>query len=206
MQSLDKPIALIEARNTGNASRAGENMTQGLANTLFLCVNSRVMMTSNILQRHGIANGTTGIVRDIVYAPGDSAPSLPQYVWVDFGNTYTGPEYFPNDASRRGWVPIHSITANWWTPASTTEGYEEHSREMIPLKCCWAWTIWKAQGMSIKGKVVADLGRSEKEHGLTYTAFSRITNFTNFGLFNGITMNRLITSVFRHKKNGTKEG
>ena len=31
MKSLDKPIALVEAQNTGNASRASDTVTIGLA-------------------------------------------------------------------------------------------------------------------------------------------------------------------------------
>ena len=42
--------------------------------------------------------------------------------------------------------------------------------------------------------------RSYKYHGVTYISFSRATIFGDFGLFNGITRNRLINSVFRHKK------
>ena len=71
---------------------------------------------------------------------------------------------------------------------------------MLPLKCRWIWTVRKAQGQTIKGKVVADLGWSEKEHGLTYNIFSGATIFSDFGIFNGITTNRLINSVFQHKK------
>ena len=67
---------------------------------------------------------------------------------------------------------------------------------MIPLNCCWAWTVYKLQGWYIKVKVIADLGISFKEHGLDYTSFFRATKFGYFGLFNGITSNRLINSVF----------
>ena len=38
------------------------------------------------------------------------------------------------------------------------------------------------------------------EHGITYSDFSRDTMFDNFGLFNEITSNRLINSIFWHKK------
>ena len=71
------------------------------------------------------------------------------------------------------------------------------------LKFCWEWTVSELQGQSIEGKVLSELGISENDHGLTYTSFSRITKFGDFGLFNGITSNRLINSVF--KKRGPKE-
>ena len=49
------------------------------------------------------------------------------------------------------------------------------------------------------GKVVDELGRSEKDHGLTYTSFSTATISYDFGIFNIITKNRLITSVLKKR-------
>ena len=46
-----------------------------------------------------------------------------------------------------------------------------------------------------KSKLVADLERSEKEHGLTFIAFYMSIKFGDFGLFNGITIKRLINSA-----------
>ena len=40
----------------------------------------------------------------------------------------------------------------------------------------------------------------EKEHGLPYTAFSRATRFTDIGLLNGITCNRLTIKIGRQAK------
>ena len=65
-------------------------------------------------------------------------------------------------------------------------------RTMVPLKLCYAWTIWKAQGQTIRGKVVVDLGKTEKEHGLSYTAFSRVTRFNDIGIVGGLSKERLI--------------
>ena len=65
-----------------------------------------------------------------------------------------------------------------------------------PLKLCCVWTVWKAQVYLIKGSVVADFGRSEKYHGLTYSSFYRVVIFGYFGLFSGITRNRLIDIIF----------
>ena len=48
----------------------------------------------------------------------------------------------------------------------------------------------------MKGELVYELGRWEKEHGLINTDFYRATIFGGFGLFNGIIRNRLIHVVF----------
>ena len=71
---------------------------------------------------------------------------------------------------------------------------------MFPLRLCWAWTIWKAQGQTIRGKVSISLGRGEKEHGLSYVAMSRVTKFSDIGIYDGITANRLCRSIKKHKK------
>ena len=71
---------------------------------------------------------------------------------------------------------------------------------MFPLRLSWAWTIWKAQGQTMVGKVSMSIGRVEREHGLTYVAMSRVKFFFDIGLQDGITMNRLCRSIPRHKK------
>jgi hypothetical protein len=90
------------------------------------------------------------------------------------------------DPSRRGWVPIPPITELSYSKRAQASDGAEHSRTMLPLRLSWAWTIWKAQGQTIKGKLVVSLGPKEKEHGLTYVAFSRATKFSNIGIIRGI--------------------
>ena len=70
---------------------------------------------------------------------------------------------------------------------------------MFPLRLCYAWTIWKAQGQSIRGKVVVDIEKQDAEHGLTYTAFSRSQRFSNIGIKGGFPYNR-ITNLIRSQK------
>jgi len=71
---------------------------------------------------------------------------------------------------------------------------------MIPLKLAWAWTIWKVQGQTVDGKVVVDLGPTEKEHGLSYVAFSRVRRFQDLGVLGGCTLERLTTKISGQKK------
>ena len=119
---------------------------------------------------------------------------------VDFVSQYTGTTFFPDDETRRGWVPVHTMTASWYTPNGTPGQYDEHTRTMFPLRLAWAWTIWKAQGQTIVGKVSLCQGRIEKEHGLTYVALSRVTKFSDIGLHDGVTKNRLCRSIPNHKQ------
>ena len=79
---------MIEAKNMGNLSRASNTVTRGLNSELFLCVNIGTMMKSIILKCHGLCNGATCGVCDIVYKSNDLAPELTKYVWGDLNYQY----------------------------------------------------------------------------------------------------------------------
>lgn len=50
-----------------------------------------------------------------------------------------------------------------------------HFRNQLPTCQARALTIWKCQGLTIKGLVAMQLGDSEKEHGLSFVGLSRAT-------------------------------
>ena len=57
-------------------------------------------------------NGSVGTVKDIIYAGEEGKDTrLPEYIWVDFGDKYTGPTFFPKNAERRGWFPVSPLRA-----------------------------------------------------------------------------------------------
>ena len=66
---------------------------------------------------------------------------------------------------------------------------------MLPLRLAWAWTIWKSQGQTIRSKIILKLGQMEKEHGLSYVAFSRATKLSDIGITGGISGSRLTTKI-----------
>ena len=59
----------------------------------------------------------------------------------------------------------------------------------------YAWTIWKAQGQTIKSNVVVVIGHKEREHRLTYPDFSRVTRAIDIGIDGGFPRNRLLEKV-----------
>ncbi len=71
---------------------------------------------------------------------------------------------------------------------------------MLPLRCAWAWTIWKAQGQTIHGKVILVLGKTEREHGLSYVGFSRTTRLEDVGVDGGINADRIMSKIQNQKK------
>jgi hypothetical protein len=117
---------------------------------------------------------------------------------IDCGSRYTGPAFFEG-AERRGWVPIHPMTATTHMPGSGGVT-QVNTRKMLPLGLAWAWTIWKAQGMTINHKLVINLGDKEAEHGLTYVAFSRARRLRDIGILGDFTETRMTTSIQTHAK------
>jgi ATP-dependent exoDNAse (exonuclease V) alpha subunit len=203
--ALGKPIAWVCASHTGRGKSAKSKQARGLADQMYLAVGAKVQMTWNIATYAGLCNGSTGIVKDIVYSEGVQAPSLPRFVIVDFGDQYMGESFFPDNPERRGWVPIKPVTCTWVTRGKANgDQYDEHSRTMLPLVTAWAFTVWKSQGQTFIGKVVLHLTEREREHGLTYVAFSRATRFSNIGLYDGISESRLIAKVRNHSKMGAR--
>ena len=194
MKATGSPIVLTQALNTGDGSKASLSAANGLVSRLYLSIGAKVLLTRNVWQRVGLCNGASGIVRDIIFKPDAPPPALAECIIVDFGDGYNGPSFFPLDDERKSWVPIFPVTSDWSTVSPHGES-SRHSRTMFPLRLCYAWTIWKAQGQTLYGKVVVSLGEREREHGLTYTAFSRVKKMSNLGILGGLTFNRLTKSV-----------
>ena len=198
LTDIGKPIVRIEAEHTGRGHTASTTTAGGLDILLFLCIGAKVLLTKNIWQHAGLCNGAVGTVVDIVYDDESIAPGLPVCVLVDFKDDYTGPPIWTPPYSRTI-IPIFPVTANW---ASPTGGGDlvQHSRIMLPLKLSFAWTMWRVQGQTIRSKVVLHLGKTEKEHGLTYTGFSRATKFQNIGIAGGLPLSRLTTKIANQSK------
>ena len=64
--------------------------SEGLEPIVSFNVASKVMLTWNVLIKHGICNGATGFVKDVIYMEGRYPPSLPIAGVVHFLN-YQGP-------------------------------------------------------------------------------------------------------------------
>jgi hypothetical protein len=202
LSKLDKPIYLVEAKNTGNAAKMDADRFRGLDSWTFLAYGAQVLLTMNKCPLAGVCNGMVGTVVAIIYADGTSPPALPEVVWIE-AKEYTGPSLFPNDPTRRHWIPIFPVDANDF--AHKDGEILTNTRSMIPLRLSWAWTIWKSQGQTYKTKpVVLHLGDKEPEHGITYTAFSRVEKMEMLGIEGGLTRKRFIDSVKNHQKMGPR--
>ena len=71
---------------------------------------------------------------------------------------------------------------------------------MLPLRLCYALAILKAQGQTLRCKVVADLCDREKEHGLSNTVFARITKPQDLMIKGGVNYARFCVTIRSHNK------
>jgi ATP-dependent exoDNAse (exonuclease V) alpha subunit len=204
LKELGSNIVLIQADHTGTkAHHMSDDHFNGLKTSLMLAIGAKVYCTTNACTHHGLVNGVSGTVISIVYDEGKHPPDLPRCVVVDCGNRYNGPAFFDGD-ERRGWVPIHPMTAtaHWPGPNGVAQ---EKTRTMLPLGLAWAWTIWKSQGMTIDHKLVINLGPKEAEHRLTYVTFSRAWRLRDIGILGAFTHVRMIENIRNHAKMKTRK-
>ena len=71
---------------------------------------------------------------------------------------------FIQDGYGEGCVPIYPKT-EYWETVDENKKITPHSGTMIPLWLIYAWTIWKAQGQTIKSKVVVVIGQQKESTG-----------------------------------------
>ena len=147
----------------------------------------RVMLTKNqgALTQYGLNNGAIGTVKSILYKEGKSPRNneFPEVIMVEFPK-YNGPA-FNSDFPK--WVPIPPIVTICDTFCCKRTGF--------PLTPAYAITINKSQGMTIgAGQQCTHAVIQLQDHinmechspGLAYTAFSRVSEDTDWCLANDI--------------------
>ena len=64
----------------------------------FLCVDSNVLLTRNLKQTASLVNKIVGFVKQIIDDVNENLfSSLPMYILVDFGKTYTKQNFFSSE-------------------------------------------------------------------------------------------------------------
>ena len=205
--SKSNPVAVIKTKTTNkhgaqiaNSSKHFSQDRQILSKTN-ICRNAKVSLYGrNIKPEWGLYNGSQGVVKDIVYKPGES-PNLgdqPEYVLVEFPQ-YKGPAFLEKFPKYVPIVPIQHSCDKFCC-----------SQCFLPLKLSYARTIHTFQGSSAgpttKGqqknaiqRIICDPGNKEFElrnPGLFYTLLSRATTlgdkknlYTSAIFFTGNNMN-----------------
>ena len=141
LQSLAKigqPVVKLKSVDSCNdAKAAGTIEAKNLAKKVAFCNGSLVVLTTNLWTDAKLVNGSTGIVRKIVFRDNESPAEghLPAFVLVEFKD-YIGPAFLPDHPT---WVPIKAITKNWW------DKNKQLSRTQFPLMLGYSLTIHKSQ-------------------------------------------------------------
>ena len=170
----NKDVAQFSAYHKGISEEKGaqidEGQFKGLAKTLEIAEDARVILTHNLMPEQGLMNGTQGSVKKIVYNhkegpnAADIPTCMPSYVVVDFPQ-YVGPPFY-DEPERRTWVPLEPREIRQEDNAGV-------SRVQFPIILAWALTPWKAQGMTLD-KAVVFIGRRAATPGVLFVALTRV--------------------------------
>ena len=127
------------------------------------------MLTRNVAYHYGLTNGARGRLVGVIYGPG-GVGTFPEAIVVEMPE-YCGPVFY---ASEPKWVPLLPLL-------SVKEG-TRMTRRQFPIVAAFAFTVNKAQGLTIKEGVVIWLAGSRRfrpagKHGLPFVAWTRSESF-----------------------------
>ena len=187
---LRQPIVPLISKHSKSCGKSlSDDLFYGLPKDLYLSVEAKVVLTSNLWTNVGLVNGANGVVRDIIYpikSELNILETLPDIIFVDF-ESYSGPAFF-READMDKIIPIYKL--------QTYNRNFDCTREQFPLKLNYAMTIHKSQGSTLSSGVI-DLGKSELSLGLGFVALSRFKSIHDF-VIEPITFQRLL-KINNHK-------
>ena len=166
---LNTPVTLLMSLNNYNGRQLNSDHFMGLENLIYVSIGAQITLVTNLWKRNGLTNGTSGVIKDIIYKENRENNDLPVAIIIHFP-CYTGPQFF-NDSDKHNWVPINKISAFNMSSKATRTNY--------PLKLGYATTIHKSQGSTLS-KGVVDFGKSERNLGSSFVALSRFKRFDSF--------------------------
>ena len=175
MMKLNSAAIYVDAINQGKGAHKAESTEAGNLSKRFpVCLGARMMLTRNLWDNVGLANGAQGIVHDISWQMGaDPLNDPPMVIMVAF-KTYTGPPFQTDagtdlqDGEGTLVVPILQVRQDF------SLNNESCSRTQFPLMVSYAITVHKSQGITLP-KVVCDISEREFTTGLSYVAISRVS-------------------------------
>lgn len=139
----------------------------GLPYCIQLSIGTRVMLIRNLNVEYGLVNGAIGEVTHI--HTNETASN--SFITVRFPHV--------NLPSCLSDVP-HHVSIEKFNQEYLYKG-RFIVRQNFPVITCWATTIHKVQGLSLKSAAIA-IGNSVFQHGQAYVALSRVEKFENLYL------------------------
>jgi ATP-dependent DNA helicase PIF1 len=198
IRDFERPVLAVLAQHNNpiwaniNAADAGN-----LDARIMLCIGASIMLLQNIWTEHGLVNGATGIIHNIVWdASVEDRRVQPPKALLVIINGYTGPALFTTEEGEKV-IPVFPISPDFWDATTRTAG----SRFQFPTCLAWAITIHKSQGMSLRSAVV----KCDEDFvpGLLYVALSRVKTLEGLMFDQPMTFQRLKgkeSSVSQHRQ------
>ena len=149
------PVAKINSVSKGPHSKTNDSeKSGGLIDTIYICNNSKVMISVNLCVKFGLFNGSVDNVKDTcilyMHLNGRKPPALPDVVMVDVPN-YSG---LPFITEKTKVIPILPIKRKIECRCNFFK------RKQIPLILGWATTIQRCHGMTIGEGVAVSSAKS----------------------------------------------
>ena len=156
------------------ALQRNQSQTGGLAHTLHLKINARVMLTVNIDIPDRLTNGQIGIVKHILRSSNNISK-----VYVKFDDNTAGLRKLNSDnlAQQNMWIPIEKAEGTIAIRVNKNSS-PVIKRTQIPLMLSWACTVHKVQGLSLNKAIISFTLFNQRNfnNGQMYVALSRVTS------------------------------
>ena len=177
------PSLVVHATDTDTRIKAladGKGSKQDLVrfvSTLTLVVGMEVLVNKNLCVKHGLVNGTRGVVHDVII----NKTGLPVAVLMvvkartSTSGGYSGPPWSHGSGGSSPVPPGHCLIAIPQDTERLNLDGEEHTRTQFPLMAASALTVHKAQGLTLD-KVVFDPGNNEPTNsvGVFFVGLTRV--------------------------------
>jgi len=163
-------IHQIKAQQGRRAKKMPSFAFGGLRGVVNLVRGCKAVLTRNVANKFGLANGSRGDFIGAVYGPG-GVGTFPKALVCEFPD-YRGPAFYDGEPK---WVPI--------SPMTTFKEGTRMTRTQFPLVAGFALTANKARGLTVKEGVVIHLVqcrdyRPVSKHGMPFVAFTRAETFS----------------------------
>ena len=156
------------------ALQRSQSQTGGLAHTLHIKINARVMLTVNVDIPDRLTNGQIGTVKHIL-----RNSSKISKVYIKFDDNKAGLKKINSDnlAQQNAWVPIEKAEGTIAIRVNKNSS-PVIKRTQLPLMLSWSCTVHKVQGLSLNKAIISFTLFNQRNfnNGQMYVALSRVTS------------------------------
>ena len=178
IDSIPKNVALCKIEKVLNRS---QSETGGLAGTLELKINARIILTLNVVLEDRLVNGQLGTAKHFQKDKNGNVLKI----YIAFDDCEAGLKSISKDAfaSRKLLVPIEMTEANIRI-RTNKDSSPAVTRTQLPLMLAWGCTVHKAQGLTLVEVVISfDLVKlKDFNYGHMYFALSRVASLNSLYL------------------------